>query len=258
MEEAVLFSVENHVATITLNRPKSLNSMNDKLIDGLHEALDMAEQDEEIRCVVLTGSGKAFCAGGDLPFLEALPDAGARRAFIIKVGAIAKRITNIDKPFIAMVNGVAAGAGVNLMLACDLVYAADTARFAQSFAKVGLIPDCGGLYFLPKAVGVHRAKELMFTADLIDAAAAERFGMLNHVCTAEELPKEVYKMAARLAESAPLSLALIKKYVNNTAMSLDDVLDTEAVAQTLCMATEDCREGIAAFKEKRAPRFTGK
>ena len=245
MEEAVLFSVENHVATITLNRPKSLNSMNDKLIDGLHEALDRAEQDEEIRCVVLTGSGKAFCAGGDLPFLEALPDAGARRAFIIKVGAVAKRITTIDKPFIAMVNGVAAGAGVNLMLACDLVYAADTARFAQSFAKVGLIPDCGGLYFLPKAVGVHRAKELMFTADLIDAAAAE-------------LPGAVYKMAARLAESAPLSLALIKKYVNNTAMSLDDVLDTEAVAQTLCMATEDCREGIAAFKEKRAPRFTGK
>ena len=243
MEEAVLFSVENHVATITLNRPKSLNSMNDKLIDGLHEALDRAEQDEEIRCVVLTGSGKAFCAGGDLPFLEALPDAGARRAFIIKVGAVAKRITTIDKPFIAMVNGVAA---------------ADTARFAQSFAKVGLIPDCGGLYFLPKAVGVHRAKELMFTADLIDTAAAERFGMLNHVCTAEELPGAVYKMAARLAESAPLSLALIKKYVNNTAMSLDDVLDTEAVAQTLCMATEDCREGIAAFKEKRAPRFTGK
>lgn len=258
MEEAVLFSVENHVATITLNRPKSLNSMNDKLIDGLHEALDRAEQDEEIRCVVLTGSGKAFCAGGDLPFLEALPDAGARRAFIIKVGAVAKRITTIDKPFIAMVNGVAAGAGVNLMQACDLVYAADNARFAQSFAKVGLIPDCGGLYFLPKAVGVHRAKELMFTADLIDAAAAERFGMLNHVCTPEELPGEVYKMAARLAESAPLSLALIKKYVNNTAMSLDDVLDTEAVAQTLCMATEDCREGIAAFKEKRAPRFTGK
>ena len=144
------------------------------------------------------------------------------------------------------------------MLACDLVYAVSTARFAQSFAKVGLIPDCGGLYFLPKAVGLHRAKELMFTADLIDAATAERFGMLNHVCEADALAGEVEKMAARLAASSPLSLALIKKYINNTAMSLDDVLDTEAVAQTLCMATEDCKEGIAAFKEKRAPKFTGK
>ncbi len=258
MEDAVLFTVKDHVATITLNRPQSLNSMNDALIDGLHNALDKVEQDENIRCAVLTGNGKAFCAGGDLPFLEALPDAGARRAFIIKVGAVAKRITTIDKPFIAMVNGVAAGAGVNLMLACDLVYAVNTARFAQSFAKVGLIPDCGGLYFLPKAVGLHRAKELMFTADLIDAATAERYGMLNHVCGAEELTGEVEKMAARFAASSPLSLALIKKYVNNTAMSLDDVLDTEAVAQTLCMATDDCKEGIAAFKEKRAPEFTGK
>ncbi len=258
MEDAVLFTVKDHVAIITLNRPQSLNSMNDALIDGLHNALDKVERDENIRCAVLTGSGKAFCAGGDLPFLEALPDAAARRAFIIKVGAVAKRITAIDKPFIAMVNGVAAGAGVNLMLACDLVYAVNTARFAQSFAKVGLIPDCGGLYFLPKAVGLHRAKELMFTADLIDAATAERYGMLNHVCGAEELAGEVEKMAARLAASSPLSLALIKKYVNNTAMSLDDVLDTEAVAQTLCMATDDCKEGIAAFKEKRAPEFTGK
>ena len=258
MENAVLFTVKEHVATITLNRPHSLNSMNDALIDGLHEALDKVERDADIRCAVLTGSGKAFCAGGDLPFLEALSDAASRRAFIIKVGAVAKRITAMDKPFIAMVNGVAAGAGVNLMLACDLVYAVNTARFAQSFAKVGLIPDCGGLYFLPKAVGLHRAKELMFTADLIDAPTAEKYGMLNHICPAEELAGEVEKMAARLAASSPLSLALIKKYVNNTAMSLDDVLDTEAVAQTLCMATEDCKEGIAAFKEKRAPKFTGK
>ena len=111
MENAVLFTVKEHVATITLNRPQSLNSMNDALIDGLHEALDKVERDADIRCAVLTGNGKAFCAGGDLPFLEALPDAASRRAFIIKVGAVAKRITAMDKPFIAMVNGVAAGAG---------------------------------------------------------------------------------------------------------------------------------------------------
>lgn len=239
MEDAVLFSLKGQVAIITMNRPHSLNSMNEALIDGLHEALTKVEKDPAIKCAVLTGNGKAFCAGGDLPFLETLADTAVKKAFITKVGQVAKRITTIEKPIIAMVNGVTAGAGVNLMLACDLIYAVDTAKFAQSFAKVGLIPDCGGLYFLPKAVGVHKAKELMFTADLIDAATAE-------------------KMAERLAASAPLAIGLIKKYLNNTAMTLDEVLEMEAVAQPLCMGTDDSAEGITAFKEKRTPKFTGK
>ena len=166
MEDAVLYAVKDNIATITLNRPQSLNSMNDALIDGLHDVLDRIEKDDSVRCIVLTGNGKAFCAGGDLPFLNSISSAAARRKFIAQVGAVAKRITVIEKPFIAMVNGVAAGAGVNLMLACDLVYAVDKARFAQSFAKVGLIPDCGGMYFLPRTIGLHKAKELMFTADL--------------------------------------------------------------------------------------------
>lgn len=258
MESAVLYAVKDQVATITMNRPSSLNAMNDGLIDGLHAALDAVERDADVRCVVLTGAGKAFCAGGDLPFLESITDVGAKKAFIARVGDVAKRITTIEKPFIAMVNGVAAGAGVNLMLACDLVYASSKARFAQSFAKVGLIPDCGGLYFLPKAVGVHRAKELMFTADLIDAATAEKYGMLNHVCDDAELGDTVYAMAARLAVSAPLSIGLIKKYLNNTAMTLDEVLAAEETTQALLMGTEDCKEGIAAFKEKRSPAFKGK
>ena len=139
-----------------------------------------------------------------------------------------------------------------------MIYAAEKARFAQSFAKVGLIPDCGGLYFLPKAIGVHKAKELMFTADLISAAQAEAYGMLNHVCCEEELSAAVYAMAQRLTQSAPLSIALIKKYLNNTAMTLDDVLAAEETTQSLLMGTDDCREGIAAFKEKRNPIFTGK
>lgn len=258
MEEAVLVSVQNHIATITMNRPQSLNSMNEALVDGLHAALTNVEKEPDIKCVVLTGSGKAFCAGGDLPFLETLKDTNVKKAFITKVGQIAKRITTIEKPVIAMVNGVAAGAGVNLMLACDLIYAVDTAKFAQSFSKVGLIPDCGGLYFLPKVVGVHKAKELMFTADLIDAAAAEKLGLVNGLYPTTELEKAVMLMAGRLAASAPLAIGLIKKYLNNTAMTLDDVLEAEAVAQPLCMATDDSAEGIAAFKEKRAPKFTGK
>lgn len=258
MEQAVLYSVQDKIATITLNRPQSLNSMNAALIDGLHKCLDEIEHNDEIRSVVVTGNGKAFCAGGDLPYLNSLDGVAAKKAFIAKVGAVAKRITTIEKPFIAMVNGVAAGAGVNLMLACDLIYAAEKARFAQSFAKVGLIPDCGGLYFLPKAIGVHKAKELMFTADLISAAQAEAYGMLNHVCCEEELSAAVYAMAQRLTQSAPLSIALIKKYLNNTAMTLDDVLAAEETTQSLLMGTDDCREGIAAFKEKRNPIFTGK
>ncbi len=258
MENAVLYVVENNIATITMNRPSSLNSMNDGLINGLHEALDKVASDPEVKCAVLTGNGKAFCAGGDLPYLDSIDNVADKKAFIARVGNVAKRITTIEKPFIAMVNGVTAGAGVNLMLACDLVYAVDKARFAQSFSKVGLIPDCGGLYFLPKAVGVHKAKELMFTADLIDVATAEKIGMINHVCPAEELAEAVYAMAARLAKSAPLSIGLIKKYLNNTAMTLDEVLATEETTQALLMGTADCKEGIAAFKEKRNPVFTGK
>lgn len=258
MEEAVLYCVENNIATITMNRPKSLNSMNDALINGLHSALDKATIDPEVKCVVLTGNGKAFCAGGDLSFLNGLELAADKKAFIARVGDVAKRLTTIPKPVIAYVNGVTAGAGVNLMLACDLVYAADKARFAESFSKVGLIPDCGGLYFLPKAVGVLKAKELMFTADLIDASTALSLGMLNAIYPEEELKAKVYTMAERLAASAPLSITLIKKYLNDIDLTLDEVLNLEETTQALLMGTDDCKEGIAAFYEKRAPKFTGK
>ncbi len=258
MEAAVLYQVERGVATITLNRPKSLNSMNKELIDGLHAALDRVEEDEAVGCAVLTGNGKGFCAGGDLGYLNSLTGVGEKKAFIAMVGAVAKRITTIGKPFICLVNGVAAGAGVNLMLACDLVYAVDKARFGQAFVNVGLIPDCGGLYFLPKAVGVHRAKELMFTADLIDAATAERYGMLNHVCSQEAIAGEVYALAEKLAAKAPLALGLIKRYLGDEDLTLDEVLAIEETTQALLMGTEDCKEGIAAFQEKRPPKFSGK
>ena len=235
MEEAVLYAVENNIATITMNRPKSLNSMNDALIDGLHAAITKAAADAEVRAIVLTGNGKAFCAGGDLSYLNGLEGVAAKKDFIAKVGDVAKRLTTIPKPVIAYINGVTAGAGVNLMLACDLVYASAKARFGESFAKVGLIPDCGGLYFLPKAIGV-----------------------LNDVYEDEELKDKVYAMAARLAASAPLSISLTKKYLNDHDLTLDEVLAIEETTQALLMGTDDCKEGIAAFYEKRAPQFTGK
>ena len=171
------------------------------------------------------------------------------------MGDVAKRLTTIPKPVIAYINGVTAGAGVNLMLACDLVYASAKARFGESFAKVGLIPDCGGLYFLPKAIGVLKAKELMFTGDLIDAATAKELGMLNDVYEDEELKDKVYAMAARLAASAPLSISLTKKYLNDHDLTLDEVLAIEETTQALLMGTDDCKEGIAAFYEKQAPQF---
>ena len=258
MENEVLYAVENNVATITMNRPKSLNSMNGGLIYGLHDAITKAAADSNVRAIVLTGNGKAFCAGGDLSYLNGIESSADKKAFIAKVGDVAKRLTTIEKPVIAYVNGVAAGAGVNLMLACDLVYASAKARFAESFSKVGLIPDCGGLYFLPKAVGLLKAKELMFTADLIDAPTAEKLGMVNGIYEEEALREKVYEIATRLATSAPLSISLIKKYLNNTALTLDEVLTIEETTQALLMGTDDCKEGIAAFYEKRNPIFTGK
>ena len=257
-EQSVIFERKEKIAWIILNRPQSLNSMNADWVDELHVALDKAACDNEIKVIILTGNGKAFCAGGDLPYLETLKSVSEKKSFIEKVGLLAKKITIMQKPVIAMVNGVAAGAGANIMLACDLIYAVDSARFAQSFVKVGLVPDCGGMYFLPKAVGLHKAKELMFTADLIGAKDAEKIGMINYVLPVEDLVQATENMAKRLAESAPLAIALTKATLNKTDMELDDVLHAEATAQTLCLGTEDCAEGIAAFKEKRAPNFSGK
>jgi 2-(1,2-epoxy-1,2-dihydrophenyl)acetyl-CoA isomerase len=200
METEVLYQVQDGVATLTMNRPQSLNSMNPGLIDGLHDALTKAAADDQVRCLVLTGAGRAFCAGGDLGYLNGIDSLAEKRAFINRVGDVARRITMLPKPVIAKVNGVTAGAGVNLMLACDLVYAVATAKFGESFAKVGLIPDCGGLFFLPRTVGTLKAKELMFTADLITAAEAEKLGLVNHLCPAEQLDATVAAMAKRLAE----------------------------------------------------------
>lgn len=217
------------------------------------------DRDPDVKVVVLTGAGKAFCAGGDLPYLESLNDSVSAHKYIEDAGNIISTIVNMDKPVIAMVNGAAAGAGFNIVLACDIVFCGEKAKFAQSFANIGLIPDCGGTYLLPKAIGLHKAKELMFTSELITASQAMELGFINYIVKDEDLEEKTYEFANKLASRAPLAIRFIKKMVNESQnMTLDNTLKHEASLQALLVQTEDCKEGIAAFKEKRKPNFTGK
>jgi len=235
-----------------------MNALNRQMVDDLTEALENIAKDHAVRVVVLTGSGRAFSAGGDLDQLLSLTDLAAARSFVADAGRVASIIAGLEKPVIAMVNGVAAGGAFNYVLACDIVFCAKSTRFGQSFVKIGLIPDCSGIYHLPKVVGMHKAKELMFTGDLIDAATARDLGIANQVVEDGELRDTVYKFAAKLAAGAPLAIGLMKKLLNRSAgQDLDTVLEFEADVQTLCIQTEDHKEGVAAFKEKRVPVFAG-
>lgn len=257
-EEAIIYKVSDRIATITMNRPKSLNSMSLDLVEGFIRSLQEAETDSQVRVVVVTGSGRAFSAGGDLKTLDDLHTTEERRQFIVKVGTIVKLIHDMSKPVIAMVNGVAAGAGFNLALACDMAYAADNAKFIQSFVNVGLSPDCGGFYYLAKAVGMAKAKELMLTARPVGAKEAEHLNLVNGVFAQEELEAATMKLAARLAEAAPLAVAMTKKAVNDYSASLEETLTFESLASSSLLGTVDFKEGVTAFAEKRAPRFLGK
>ncbi len=258
LESSVIVEQSDSIATITLNRTKAMNALNKELVDELARILVSLQEDKGVRCIVLTGNGKAFCAGGDLGYLSGINNPSAFRKFIVDVGRLALTIMNMEKPVIAMVNGVAAGAGFNLALACDIVMCAQSARFCQSFSKVGLIPDCGGLFLLPRLIGLHKAKELMFTADLIDAAAASSLGLVNRVVEDDKLKEEVYALAHKLAESAPIPLAFTKKIINRSFdLDVETILEREADLQTVCVETQDYKEGVTAFKEKRKPVFKG-
>lgn len=254
----ILVNIAEGIATITLNRPDAMNSLNQEMVDGLIQALQDVRNDSSIKTVVLTGCGKAFTAGGDLGYLASIPDPITARTFISSVGQIVTLIMTMEKPVIAMVNGVAAGAGFNLALACDIIFCAQSARFAQSFVKVGLVPDCGGLYLLPRIVGFHKAKELMFTADLITAQTALDLKIVNVVVEDSDLKNVTYNFAARLTQSSPIALGMIKTMINRSdSLDLASTLESEANLQTICMQTEDHKEGVAAFKEKRPPVFKG-
>src|SRR5919108_1589904 len=265
--ETLLYEVDRGVATITLNRPAVLNAISPPMIEELQAALYAVRDDASVRAVVLTGAGRGFCSGADLKARqrvkpsEAPPDASKAGAERLRrtFNPLVLAIRTVEKPFIAAVNGVAAGAGCNLALACDIVVASDQARFGNVFARIGLIPDCGGHFFLPRLVGFHKAAELMFTGDIIDAREAERIGLINRVVPHAEPTPQTRELAQRLARGPTRAIGLCKRTLNvGITADLAAVLDAEAEGQGLASQTEDHWEGVQAFLEKRPARFLGK
>jgi 2-(1,2-epoxy-1,2-dihydrophenyl)acetyl-CoA isomerase len=248
------------VATITLNRPDARNALDIVMRRELIAALDEVEADAAARVLILTGAGGHFCAGGDVKTMrEKRHTAAEGRARVELLNAMVRRLVDCPKPTIAMVDGYAVGAGSNLALCCDLIVASDRAKFGELFWKIGLVPDGGGTWLLPRVVGLARAKELIFTADVIDAAEALRIGLVNRVVPVAELEAATRALAEKIAAGPPAVLKMAKHMVNRAATSdLAAALDLEAFSQGLAIASEDHQEGLRAFFEKRPPRFTGR
>ncbi len=254
----LLSSTHSGIRTLTLNRPEVFNSFNLDLGRAFQEALDAAASDPEVRCVVVTGAGKAFCAGQDLKEVTA-PDAPDFYTVVEETyNASIRRIRAMEKPVIAAVNGVAAGAGANIALACDLVVARESAAFIQAFSKIGLIPDSGGTWMLPRLVGMQRAAALAFLGDRVSASEAAALGMIYRAVADEVFEAEVDALAVRLAALPTRALGLTKRAFNaGWDQSLSDHLTTERDLQIAAAATADYAEGVAAFLEKRPAHFTG-
>ncbi len=263
-EENILVSEQKEaVRVITLNRPDKLNSFNDELTFKLQDALKEAEKDESTRAVVITGAGRGFCAGQDLQDRN-ISEAGGQRPSLgdsirRRYNPIVIRIRRMEKPVIAAVNGVAAGAGASLAFACDLRIAADSAAFIQSFTRVGLIPDSGSTFFLPRLIGLTRALELMYTAEKLEAAEALALGLVNKVVSADKLMAEALEFAGRLAQGPTKAYGLTKRAVNRVVFAdLEELLDYEASLQEIAGRSDDFQEGVRAFVEKRQPVYSGK
>jgi 2-(1,2-epoxy-1,2-dihydrophenyl)acetyl-CoA isomerase len=250
------------ITTITLNRPEKLNSLAGHMRRDLAEALEAAGSERGVHVVVITGAGRAFCAGGDVAAMADLIERHDAEEFSRLLGSARRVVTSIrqmTKPVIASINGPAFGAGFNLALACDLLIASSTATFSESFAKVGLHPDWGGTYFLPRLVTPNKACEMFFLGDPIGADEALRLGLVNYVVAPEELEAETRKLAERLRAAPAIALAAAKQAVyRSQAAELEEMLRYETEAQMRCFDSQDGAEGVRAFMEKRAPKFTGR
>ncbi len=251
--------LENGVLTLTLNRPEVFNSFNKEMAMLLQDSLDEAAKNDQVRAIVLTGEGKAFCAGQDLS--EAMDPNGPELQSIVRdhYNPIIEKIRNLEKPVIAAVNGVAAGAGANIALACDLTVAKYSASFIQAFSKIGLIPDSGGTFFLPRIVGAQKALALMMTGEKVSAEEADAMNMIYKAVPDQNFEEEVAQLAASMAQMPTFGLGLTKRAVNRSFTNdLTTQLALEEELQTIAGQSHDFKEGVNAFLEKRKPVFKGK
>jgi 2-(1,2-epoxy-1,2-dihydrophenyl)acetyl-CoA isomerase len=256
--ETIVYGKESGVATITLNRPHALNAFVPQMNSEVLHALKEADRDGEVRCLMLTGAGRGFCAGQDLKGRTTDQKGSLGASLREKYNPMIRQIRQMEKIVIAAVNGVAAGAGCNLALACDLRIASEEAKFIQSFVRVGLAPDSGGSFILPRLVGFSKAMELLLLGETVDANEAHRIGIVAKVFAAAEFAQAAREFAQQVARS-PRSIGLIKRAVNHAMLpELESSLEYEAYLQEIAGRTSDYDEGVRAFLEKRTPVFTGK
>ena len=259
MADSIIIENNGAIRTITLNRPKAFNSFDSEMGAAFQTALDEAGKDDSVRCIVIKGEGRAFCAGQDLKEVTA-PDAPNFKVIVEETyNQSIRRICSIKKPIIAAVNGVAAGAGANIALACDLTIATESASFIQAFSKIGLIPDSGGTWWLPRLVGMQRAKAMAFLGNKVSASEAEEMGLIYKSVSDDEFNSVVEKTASKLSTMPTLALGLTKAaFHEGMDCSLNDQLTRELEYQFIAAESDDYAEGVASFLEKRAPEFKGK
>ncbi|MDX1463357.1 MAG: enoyl-CoA hydratase-related protein [Marinirhabdus sp.] len=259
MMRSIEKKVLNGVATLTLNRPEVFNSFNREMALQFQDDLDACEEDAAVRAIVITGAGKAFCAGQDLKEVTTPElNPGFKKILEEHYNPIISKIRAIEKPIVAAVNGVAAGAGANIALACDIVIASEHASFIQAFSKIGLVPDSGGTYFLPRLIGFQKASALMMLGDKVSAEEAERLGMVYKVVSSEEFEETIQNTAIKLANMPTKALGMTKRLLNYAMTNdLDEQLYNEGKLQIEAAESDDYREGVAAFVGKRKPNFKG-
>lgn len=266
-DDPILYTVENRIATITLNRPERLNAFSDAMIQQWADAIRRAQEDDDVRVVVVTGAGRGFCAGADLRaegsedrVLRAQASPGERRNSLrFTVHRVAQALQYLDKPYIAAVNGAAVGAGMDMASMADIRIASDRARFGMSYVNVGLVPGDGGAWLLPRLVGLQKALDLIWSGELFDATEALRIGYVARVVPHNSVIAETVAYAKRLADGPPVAMQMAKRLVyRGLTSTFTEALEAAQAAMTIVQSTEDAKEGPLAFREKRTPRFQGK